>query len=132
LWQAAQAAVSERNDLTAAAAAESASLSHGDSLGLLLGVEGFLLAAITLAIALGAPDQTRQPLYVWLNAEMLRFGAVAVLVIVSLGAGAAWASLFVGGKYQGLAVAFEAGALLVAIVGQPVLALLLALAARRA
>lgn len=115
-----------------AAAVETASLSHGDALGKLLSVEGFMLAAIALTVTLAAPDLTRQPLYPRLNPEALRLGAVAALWLVGVGAAVAWASIFTGGDYRGLAVAVEAGALLIAVVGQPVIALLLALAARRA
>lgn len=115
-----------------AAASETVPLSQGTSLGVLLSVEGFLLAAITLTVTLAAPDQTRQPRHPRLNPEVLRFGAVAALWLVGVGAVVTWASIFTGGDYRGAVVAVEAGALLVAVVGQPVLALLLALAARRA
>jgi len=118
--------------LAAATAPDTIPLSQGTTLGLLLSVEGFLLAAITLTVALAAPDQTRQPKYPNLHPEALRFGALAVLWLIAVGALVAWASIFTGGDFRGLAVGVEAGALLVAVVGQPIIALFLALAARRA
>ncbi|MCW2667748.1 MAG: hypothetical protein JWN57_2710 [Frankiales bacterium] len=121
-----------RNALITAAAAETASLSHGDSLGLLLSVEGFMFAAITLAVALGASDQMRQTRHPRLEPEKLLLGAAAALCLVGAGAATAWASIFTGGDYRGHAEAAEATALLVAVLGQPVIAVLLALAARRA
>jgi hypothetical protein len=118
--------------IAVAAAAEAASLTHGDTLTLLLGVEGFMFAAITLAVTLNAPDQRRQPRHPKLRPEELLLGAVAALALVGCGALVSWGALFVGGSYRGLAVALEAGGLLVGILAQPVTALLLALAARRA
>jgi hypothetical protein len=118
--------------ITVAAAAEAASVSHGDSLSLLLGVEGFMFAAISLAVTLNAPDQRRQPKHPKLRPEKLLLGAVVALALVSCGALAGWAALFLGGSYRGFAVALQAGGLLVGILAQPVIALLLALAARRA
>lgn len=115
-----------------AAAAESASLSHGESLALLLSVEGFMFAAISLAVTLNAPDPKRQRRYPKLKPEALLLGAAATLCLVGLGAVSAWASIFIGGDYRGHAQAVEAGALLLAVLGQPVIALLLTLAARRA
>jgi hypothetical protein len=123
---------SRRTVLIAAAAAETASLSHGDSLGLLLSVEGFMFAAITLAVTLGASDQKRQSKHPRLDPERLLLGAAAALCFVGAGAATAWASIFTGGDYRGHAEAVEAVALLVAVLGQPVIAVLLALAARRA
>lgn len=131
LWQAAGTRP-RRTDLLTTAAAETASLSHGDSLGLLLSVEGFMFAAISLAVTLGAPDQTRQPRYPRLDPEVLLLGAAAALCLVATGALVAWLSIFAGGSYRGPAEAVEAGALLLAVMGQPAIALLLTLAARRA
>lgn len=118
--------------LAAAAAAETASLSHADSLGLLLSIEGFMFAAISLAVTLGAPDQTRQPRHPRLKPESLLLGAAGALCLVAVGALVAWLSIFAGGSYRGHAEAAEAGALLLAVLGQPTIALLLTLAARRA
>lgn len=117
--------------ITVVAAADEATVSHGDTLSLLLSVEGFMFAAISLAVTLGAPDQRRQPKFPKLKPEKLLLGAVASLSLVAVGALASWVLLFTGGSYRGLAVALEAGALLVGILAQPVIALLLALAARR-
>jgi hypothetical protein len=118
--------------LLTAAAAETASFSHGDSLGLLLSVEGFMFAAISLAVTLGVADQTRQPRHPRLDPEALLLGAAGVLCLVGVGALVAWLSIFAGGSYRGHAEAVEAGALLLAVLGQPAIALLLTLAARRA
>lgn len=121
-----------RTVLITAAAAETASLAHGDALGLLLSVEGFMFAAISLAVTLNGPDPQRPRKYRRLKPEGLLVGAAVALCVISLGALSAWAAIYTGGDYRGHAEAVEAVALLVAVVGQPVIALLLALAARRA
>ena len=72
--------------MLAAAAAETAALSHGDSLSLLLSVEEFMFAAVSLAVTLGAADQTRQPRYPRLNPEALLLGAATTLCLVGVGA----------------------------------------------
>lgn len=114
------------------AADVTASLSHGESLGLLLTVEGFMFAAISLAVTLSAPNPKRQQRHPRLDPERLLMGASLSLCAVAVGAVTAWASLFVGGDWQGLAHAVEGVALLAGVVVQPVIAVLLTLAARRA
>ena len=113
-------------------AAEADSLSNGDLLTLLLSVEGFMFAAITLAVTLNAPDPKRQRKYPKLKVEALLLGAVGTLSFVGVGALSAWSLIFTGGAYRGHAEAVGALALLLGVVAQPVIALLLALAARRA
>lgn len=120
-----------RSALITAAAIETASLSPGDTLGRLLSVEGFMFAAISLAVTLNAPDPKRPRKHPRLKPEALLLGAAAALCVVGVGALSAWASIYTGGHYRGHAAAVQAAALLVAVLGQPAVALLLALAARR-
>jgi hypothetical protein len=102
-------------------------LTDGDVLGLLLGVEGFLFAAITLSVTLGSPNQPARR-FESLNPDKILLGAVVTLAVISLGAASAWVSLFRGRGCIDVSTAVEAGALLVAIVAQPVFAFLLTLA----
>lgn len=110
-----------------AVAAESP-LSHGDVLGLLLGVEGFLFAAITLAVTLAGPNQPARK-YESLKPKVLLLGVSATLLLVGTGAFVSWGGLYLGGEWAGMPNAVEAVALLIAIVAQPVFAFLLTLAA---
>lgn len=119
----------ESPDLLTATAA--APLSHGDVLSQLLGVEGFLFAAISLAVTLSTPNQVRRPQYPRLKPEKLLLWAVAVLAIVGLGALVAWGGLYLGDDWVGIPTFVEGAALLIAVVAQPIVALLLTLAARQ-
>lgn len=111
-------------------AASDASLGHKDVLGLLLGVEGFLFAAITLSVTLAAPNQPARK-YEWLRPERVLIGAASALTVIGLGALIAWGGLYLGGDWNGWATFGEGTALLLAVVAQPAFAVLLALSARR-
>jgi len=112
-------------------AAAAAPLSHGDVLSQLLGVEGFLFAAISLAVTLSTPNQVRRPQYPRLRPEKLLLWAIAVLTLVGLGALVAWGGLYLGGAWAGIPTLIEGAVLLIAVVAQPIIALLLTLAARQ-
>lgn len=104
--------------------------SAGQALGTLLAVEGFLLAAISLAINLAAPNQERARSFGRFEPIHLAQGAAIVLGIVAVGAGAAWMEIFTGGHFAGIRRLIVAVALLIALIAQPVLAILLAFGAK--
>lgn len=108
-------------------------LSDGDALSTLLGAEGFLFAAITLAVTLSSPNQPRPQRHPRIKPEVVLLWAVTLLGVVALGAVATWCRLYVhvNGTYQGFGTLVIAATLLAAVLGQPVVALLLTLAARR-
>lgn len=107
-------------------------LGHGDALGMLLSVEGFLFAAIALSATLAEPNKDLPPRHPRLKPELILMGAAWSLVAIGLGAGVAWSGVYVGGSYQGFMRLLEGTFILIAVVAQPVLAFLLAMSARRA
>lgn len=100
-----------------------------NALSTLLGTESLLFAAFSLAANMAnAPGRARQ----WVvSGRALAGSAVAGLAFVACGAVTAWAQIFTGGRFQGPATAIVAAAVFVAIVGQPVFALLIALGLRK-
>ena len=113
-------------------AASATPLSSGDALSLLLGAEGFLLAAVTLAVTLAAPNQTRQRKYTWLSADRIVNLATLVLALIAVGSGFAWAALAQNGSFSGIDGHVVGASLIVAIAGLPLIALALVLGSRRA
>ncbi len=111
-------------------AASEVPLGHGEVLGLLLGVEGFLFAAISLSVTLAAPNQPARR-YEWLKPDRLLIGAASALTLIGLGALIAWGGLYLGGHWNGWASFGEGAALMLAVVAQPAFAFLLAMSARR-
>ena len=107
-------------------------LSHGDALSLLLGAEGFLLAAVAVAVTLAAPNQPRQPKHKALTAGRIMSGAIALMIVLAIGAVFAWVGLCRDGSFHGGADKIVGGSLLVASVGMPTVAWALVLGARRA
>lgn len=107
-------------------ALESPALTDAQALSTLLVVEGFLLAAISLAITLDAPNQVRPRSFRVIKPTHIVRGAACVLVVLAIGAVSAWCQIFTGGEFEGFTRAVIAGALLLAVVVQPVIAVLLA------
>lgn len=112
--------------------AQPSPLSDGDALSLLLGVEGFLFAAVTLAVTLSQPAPKRPQRFEMLKPEWLMIAAVAVLAVVGLGGVAAWTGLRADGGFDGRSGCIVGAALLVGIIGMPLIALLLVLGSLRA
>lgn len=112
-------------------ASGAATLPNGDALGLLLSAQGFLLAAVALAVSLGAPAQVRQLRYRMLKPSRIMNFAVALMALLSVGAVAAWWGLLSTGAFrhlQGLSIGVS---LMAAILGMPLVALGLVLGAKR-
>lgn len=101
----------------------------GQALSALLATEGFLLAAVALAVNLDAPGQPRGRDAV-VAFRTLAISAGVVLGVAAIGALVAWSRIFVGGEFGGFSRALVAGCLVVPIVAQPVIALLLALGSK--
>ena len=110
----------------------STELTQGAVLAALLGTEGFLLAAIGLALRLDEPNQEGVRKRKWMGSPLRIAKATAwTMVALAVGALSAWFTIFVGGSWRGFGRAVPAAALLVAIAAQPVLGLLLAYGAER-
>jgi len=110
----------------------STELSQGAALASLLGTEGFLLAAIGLALRIAEPQQAGRRKRPWIGPPLRMAKASAwVMAAVAVGGFSAWCSIFVGGSWDGLARAVTGAALLVAVLLQPVLGLALAYGAER-
>lgn len=107
-------------------------LAHGDALSLLLSAEGFLLAAVAVAVTLAAPNQPRQPKYRQLTGDRIMNGAMALLALLALGAIAAWVGLCRDGSFHSGADKVVGAALMLASVGMPAVAGALVLGSRRA
>lgn len=102
---------------------------NAQALTTLLGAEGFLLAAVALSINLSNPGQqfARKG---WMSFRKVTIGAAFVLLVAAVGAGFAWANIFLrGATYAGHVEATIAVALAIVIVAQPIIALTLALGA---
>ena len=112
-------------DLETASAAASV-FGEGSRLSALLTTEGLLFAALSISVSL-AGSSTFAPKTV-VRPVTLAFMAAGLLVAVAVGAALAWTDLFLGGHWPASNNArIEAAALALAIVGQPVIAVLLAL-----
>jgi hypothetical protein len=108
----------------AAAQALAEGLTFSDALAYLLTTETLLFAALGLAANLSAPGG-RRVRRLPVRGELLGGAAVGALVVVALGAGAAWSEIFLCDFPSDLSRILIAVALIVAIVVQPVLATLL-------
>lgn len=116
-------------------AAAAKSLAEGftftSALGSLLTTETLLFAALGLAANLSAPGG-RRVRRLPVRGELIGGVAVGALVVVALGAAAAWSEIFLSDLPSELSEILIAVALIVAIVVQPVLAILLGLGLRTA
>jgi hypothetical protein len=92
-----------------------------DSLVALLGAESFLLAALAVSASLSAPQQERTTALP-VGPEVIGFGAALLIAVLSVGAVAAWCQIYGGGSIRPLPDVLVAVSLLVAVVGQPILA----------
>ncbi len=115
----------------AAAAEVVEGLTFSGALTALLTTESLLFAALNLAASLSTPGG-RRIRRLPLPGRVIGGGAVGALILVAVGALAAWAELFLCDFPTALSGILIAVALLVAIVAQPVLAVLLALGLRTA
>lgn len=103
-----------------------AGLATSQALHLLLTMEGFLLAVISLSVSLGAPGRVRQARTLIPPAGIAWTAAVLAL-LTSVGALAAWWGLYArGGDWLPLPQIVIGFVLLAAIVAQPVIAFSLA------
>lgn len=110
----------------------STELTQGAALGSLLGTEGFLLAAIALALRLDEPGQDSTQKRPWIGPPLrMAKGTVWVMAALALGAFSAWWSIFGGGSWHSWERAVTGGALLVAVIAQPTLGWLLAYGTER-
>lgn len=109
-----------------------APLPHGDALALLLSAQGFVLAAVAVAVTLGAPNQARQAKYKALTADRIMNGAVTLLVVLAVGALAAWVGLMRDGSFQSGPDKVVGAVLVAASIGMPAIAWALVLGSRRA
>lgn len=100
-------------------------LSDAQAMTTLLGVEGFLLAAVALSINLSAAGQAK-PRRFNVQFERITLGAAIVLTLVAVGAISAWYGIYGTGRFMGFPEAIAPAALAIGIVAQPVIALLLA------
>lgn len=101
-----------------------------DALSTLLTTESLLLAVVGVAVTLATPGQVRNP-RLPVRPGVLAGIAVGVLSLVGVGAVFAWGQIYLGGALRPLPDLVIAVALLVAIVAEPVLAVLLALGIRK-
>jgi hypothetical protein len=109
-----------------------AEFTQGAALAALLGTEGFLLAAIALALRLDEPNQDGVQKRPWIGPpRRIAKGTVWVMAALAVGTFGAWWSIFGGGSWDGWTRAATGGALLIALVAQPVLGWLLAYGAER-
>lgn len=100
-------------------------LSDGQALAALLATESFLLAVLSLAITLGAPNSRRQRRLA-IPASCLAWLAWGILTISAIGAAAAWSGMYLGGAWRSPHEIVFATCLAFAIGLQPVLAGLVA------
>lgn len=84
-----------------------------------------MLAIVNLTASLSGPGRVRVARFD-VEPEKLAIGAAIAISLVALGAVAAWSGIYVGGTLRPVREVFIAGALLVAIVAQPVFAFLVA------
>lgn len=97
----------------------------------MLSAEGFIFAAVALAVTLAVPNPQRQPRFKKLKPEGLMLGAVGVLVALAVGGVSAWVGLCKSHAFCGLQGVLVGGALMIGIVGMPVIALLVVLSAAK-
>lgn len=99
------------------------------ALSTFLTVEGFLLATVSLAVTLGAPRKGRVAKML-VPASVIALSAASLSILVGVAAAASWVGLFGEGTLLPLRQLVVAVVLLLALVAQPVIAVLLALGAR--
>lgn len=104
-------------------------MSDAEALGTLLAVESFMLAVLSLTATLSAPGRKRVSALP-VRAEQLALGVAGVVVTLGLGASLAWGGLYFGGAWRPLREAAIAAILLIAILAQPVVAVLMAIGVR--
>jgi protein-S-isoprenylcysteine O-methyltransferase Ste14 len=104
-------------------------LTYAQALPLLLTTEGFLLAVISLATALGAPGRRRVARTPMSPAAIAGLAA-GLAVVVSVGALTIWIAMFTGDDWMPFPSIVMAGAILAAIVAQPVIAVMMAMGLR--
>lgn len=107
------------------------SFTYTSALASLLTTEGLLFAALALAVNLSVPGG-RRVRRLPVPGPVLGGVAVAVLGVVALGAAAAWGRIFLCDFPSDPSGILIAVALIVAIVAQPVLAIVLGLGLRTA
>lgn len=106
-----------------------ATFSDVQALTTFLSIEGFLLATVSLAVTLGAPGR-RRPAALPLPAHHIAYGAAGLSVFVGTGGVAAWLGLYGQGTLLPLQQLWIAIVILVAVLAQPVLAVLLSMGSR--
>jgi hypothetical protein len=105
-------------------------IGYGDALTILLTAESLLLAALGLAIVAAVPNGKRIPR---LPIAPFAIGLVAVgaIVVAAIGSVAAWWEIFITQGTHGAAQFLIAGSILVTIIGEPFIALILAMGMRK-
>lgn len=98
-------------------------LSNVQALSLLLTVESFLLATLNIAITLSAPGRKRVARIRKIPVPEISAG---LIVVVAVGALSAWLGMYSGSNWLPFQEIIIAGALLIAIVAQPIFAILIA------
>lgn len=106
-----------------------ASFADAQALSTCLAVEGFLLATVSLAATLGAPGR-RRVAKLPISATAVALGAAGLCCLLGTGALASWLGLYGEGDFLPLRQLWIAVVLLLAVIIQPVLAVLLALGTR--
>lgn len=106
-----------------------ASFTDAQALTTLLSAEGFLLATVSLAVTLGAPGRKGVP-NLPVRPPTIAMMAGCLSAVLALGALLAWLGLYSHGDLLPPRQLAIAALLLVAVVGQPVLAIILAMGAR--
>lgn len=104
-------------------------LADAQALSTMLTVEGFLLATVSLAATLGTPGR-RRPAAMPIKPASLALGAAGVSALVGSAGIAAWFGLYGQGEILPFRQWWIAAIALVALVAQPVVAVVLALGTR--
>lgn len=107
----------------------SVGLTDAQSLTTILTIEGFLLATVSLALALATPGR-RRPISLPVAPSHVALGAAVLSVLVGAAGVGAWIGIYGFGELLPPRQVWIAVTLLVAVVFQPVIAFLLALGAR--
>lgn len=104
-------------------------MTDAQALATLLTVESFLLAVMSLTATLTAPGRSRVSALP-IGGVPLAFGLAGTIGFLAVGAVMCWGGMYVGGAWRPPREGFIAVALLVAVVAQPVVAVLMALGVR--
>ncbi|MDF2146759.1 hypothetical protein [Knoellia sp. p5-6-4] len=105
------------------------SLTYVQALPVLLTVEGFLLAVISLAVTLGTPGR-RRPAGTPIPPSAIAWCAAGLAIVVAVGALSAWLGMYTGDTWLPFPQLVIAASLLLAVVAQPVIAVLMAMGLR--